>query len=278
MVPPDQCVDVDRRGPSPSAQLLVGCSGQRGRWGEEGVRAPALALAFSRERARGETLRERVTSIPWPENVVLAAGLGQFPDDEVRRCCNGRHMHVHQGQSSPGHSSQCFNLCALKFRSSAGKIRGVDAGGQGGSQIPPPLIRTPWTGVVVERYCTTIAGLGCPKQSVVKPPTNSPTSRHPPPVVLGSVCHHLPGLLRFCCCCLRLLCACARVTHHSLTSSAQPLDLPDLPIWTGAIVLHKRTHQHTPSITSTQRVSRGNKVVIVSRKSALPLITSVLHF
>ena len=62
MVPPDQCVDVDRRGPSPSAQLLVGCSGQRGRWGEEGVRAPALALAFSRERARGETLRERVTS------------------------------------------------------------------------------------------------------------------------------------------------------------------------------------------------------------------------
>lgn len=69
----------------------------------DGVRAPALALAFSRERARGETLRERMTSTPWPENVgvsLLREVSVNFPTTRSD-VASGRHMHdmhVHQGQ------------------------------------------------------------------------------------------------------------------------------------------------------------------------------------
>jgi hypothetical protein len=93
-----QCVDVDRRGPKSTHRLL----GREGllAMAMDGVRAPALALAFSRERARGETLRERVTSTPWPENVVSLLG-GRSRSIIRRRGPSGRHMHdmhVHQGQ------------------------------------------------------------------------------------------------------------------------------------------------------------------------------------
>jgi hypothetical protein len=116
MVPPGiqtcsmQCVDVDRRGPKSTHRLL----GREGllAMATDGVRAPALALAFSRERAKGETLRERVTSTPWPENVVslLREVSVNFPKTRSVVVAYGRHMHdmhVHLGQklaASPGHS------------------------------------------------------------------------------------------------------------------------------------------------------------------------------
>ena len=126
--------------------LLIGCSGERGllAMAMDGVRAPALALAFSRERARGETLRERVTSTLWPENVVSLLGevSVNFPKTRPVRQTHARHARTPRSNASSqaqDTASQYFNLCALKFRSFAGKIRGVNVGGQAGRRSPHPL-------------------------------------------------------------------------------------------------------------------------------------------